>query len=37
MTVVSGVIFSLLHMPNAFFGQSVGGAAFQWRSPSLSA
>ena len=27
--VFSGVIFSLLHAPNAFFGQSVGGTAFQ--------
>jgi uncharacterized protein len=27
--VFSGVIFGLLHLPNAFFGQSVGSTAFQ--------
>ncbi len=27
--VFSGIIFALLHAPNAFFGQSVGGTAFQ--------
>jgi hypothetical protein len=27
--VFSGVIFGLLHLPNAFFGQSVGGTAVQ--------
>jgi membrane protease YdiL (CAAX protease family) len=27
--VFSGVIFGFLHMPNAFFGQSVGSTAFQ--------
>jgi len=27
--VFSGVIFALLHAPNALFGQSVGGTAFQ--------
>jgi membrane protease YdiL (CAAX protease family) len=27
--VFSGVIFGLLHLPNAFFGQSVGGTASQ--------
>ena len=27
--VFSGVIFAVLHAPNAFFGQSVGGTAFQ--------